>query len=264
MKYCAITGAADGIGRALALRFAAAGYGIIGIDRDAERSEHTRAELVRGGALATFLHADLANHAEVTALLERLAAGPKIDVFIHNAGISAVGPFATSSLAQQQAVLDINLQAPLLLTAGLLRQSQLAPGGTLVYISSLSHFVSYPGAAGYAASKDGLAAYARSLAIALAPRDLHVLTVYPGPTRTAHAQRYSPDNRREHRRMPPERLAKQIFRAVLARRCALIPGAGLRLFAALGTYAPWLTAYAMRKTLFEKLLESLPQEDNYT
>lgn len=257
MKYCAITGAADGIGRALALLFAAAGYAIIGIDRDAERSEHTRAKLVRGGALATFLHANLADVAEVAALLERLAAGPSIDVFIHNAGISAVGPFVSTSLAQQQAVLDVNLQAPLLLTAGLLRQSQLAPGGTLMYISSLSHFVRYPGAAGYAASKDGLAAYARSLAIALAPRDLHVLTVYPGPTRTEHARRYSSDYRREHRRMPPERLAEQIFCAVLARRRTRIPGAGNRLFAALGTYAPWLTAFAMRKTLFEKLPASL-------
>lgn len=261
MRYCAITGAADGIGRALALRFASAGYGIIGIDRDPELSERTRAELVRGGAIAAFLHADLAQSAEVAALLERLAAGPLIDVFVHNAGISAVGPFASASLAQQQAVLGVNLQAPLLLTAGLLRQQQIAPGGTLVYLSSLSRFVSYPGAASYAASKDGLAAYARSLAIALAPRGIHVLTVYPGPTRTAHARRYSPDNRREHRRMPPERLADLTYHAVLARQRTLIPGAGNRLFAALGTYAPWLTAYAMRKTLFEKLPASPLQED---
>lgn len=254
MRYCAITGAADGIGRALARRFAAAGYAIIGMDRDAERSERTRAELVRSGAIAAFLHTDLAGSAAVAVLLDRLAAGPPIDILIHNAGISAVCPFAMSDINQQQAVLDVNLQAPLLLTAGLLRQNQIARGGALVYISSLSRFISYPGAAGYAASKDGLAAYARSLEIALAPRGIHVLTVYPGPTRTAHARRYSPDNRREHQRMPPERLADLIYRALLARRRTLIPGVGNQLFAALGTYLPWLAAYAMRKTLFDKLL----------
>jgi len=164
-----------------------------------------------------------------------------------------VGAFAGSALAAQLAVLDVNLRAPLLLTAGLLARGRVAPGGTLVFIASLSVFTGYPGAAVYAASKDGVAAYARSLRVALEQRGINVLTVFPGPTRTAHARRYSPDNRREGRRMAPERLAELLAVAVERRQATLIPGAGNRLFAILGRLCPPLLDHAMRKTILEKL-----------
>lgn len=95
----------------------------------------------------------------------------------------------------------------------------------MVFVSSLAHFVSYPGASVYAASKDGLAAYARSLRVA--EPALHVLTVFPGLTRPAHARRYGPDNSREARRMPPEKLAELIYRAVQRRQKVLIPVGGI-------------------------------------
>ncbi|NJL34947.1 MAG: SDR family oxidoreductase [Chloroflexaceae bacterium] len=103
-----------------------------------------------------------------------------------------------------------------MLTQGIVQAGLLRDGGALVLIASLSHYVGYPGAAVYAATKDGLASFGRSMAVALAPRQISVLTVYPGPTRTAHARRYSPDNRHEQRRMPPEQLAALIFRATAA------------------------------------------------
>ena len=98
-------------------------------------------------------------------------------------------------------ILEVNLTAPLALTAGLLKKNLLASAGSLVFVSSLSRFLSYPGAAVYAASKDGIASYARSLAVALVPAGIHVLTVYPGPTRTAQARACSPNNHHEHRRI---------------------------------------------------------------
>ncbi|MCG8348515.1 MAG: SDR family NAD(P)-dependent oxidoreductase [Chloroflexales bacterium] len=253
MKHCVITGAADGIGKALAQHFAAAGYAITGIDVDAARAEQTRTELAQRGATVAFLHADLAADEDITQVLEQLVAGTQIDVFIHNAGINAVGRFVSSNLERQQQVLNLNLLAPMVLTAGLLHAEQIARGGSFVFVSSLSRFVSYPGAVAYAASKDGIAAYARSLATPLARQDIHVLTVYPGPTRTAHARRYSPDNRREQRRMPPERLAALIYAAVQARRRVLVPGAGNKLFAVLGRYAPGLVERVMRKTILDRL-----------
>ena len=170
-------------------------------------------------------------------------------MLVHNAGINCVAPFARSDLARQQAVLDVNLRAPLQLTAALLRADKVARGGTLVFVSSLSRFVSYPGAAVYGASKDGLASYARSLAVALAPQNINVLVVYPGPTRTAHARRYSPDNRREARRMPPEVLAAAIYRAVERRQRTLIPGFGNQVFAFVGRWLPAPVEWAMKKTL---------------
>ncbi|MCZ6598000.1 MAG: SDR family NAD(P)-dependent oxidoreductase [Planctomycetota bacterium] len=253
MIRCAITGAADGIGRALALRFGRAGFQVHGVDVDAERSERTRGELEALGVSASFTVADLGTEDGLTRAAEGLAGERPLDVLIHNAGINAVGRFAEADLDLQRTLLRINLLAPMVLTAGLLAGERIARGGTIVFLSSLSHFVGYPGAAAYAASKDGLASYARSLRVALAPRDVNVLTVYPGPTRTEHARRHSPPGASEAKRMPPEELADRIYKAVRARRRTLIPGAANRLFAVLGHVAPGVTERALRKAIFEKL-----------
>ena len=140
-----------------------------------------------------------------------------------------------------------------MLTAELLRAERIEPGGTLVFVSSLSRFVAYPGAASYAASKDGLASYARSLSVSLAPKNVNVLTVYPGPTRTEHARRHSPPGSSEAKRMPPAELAARIRRAVEARKRVLIPGAANRVFAALGHVAPGITERALKKAILDKL-----------
>jgi short-subunit dehydrogenase len=261
--HAVITGAADGIGKALAQCCAATGYRVVGIDRDAAQAARTQTELAQAGADIEFIQADLASEAAIEHVLHSLGAGPPIDLFVHNAGINAVGHFGHLDPEQQQAVLDVNLLAPLLLTAGLLRHEMLASGATLVFMASLSCFVGYPGAAVYAASKDGLAAYARSLRIALAGQNIHVLTVYPGPTRTAHARRYSPDNRREARRMPPEHLAAQILVAVQQRQHVLIPDAAGRLFALLGRYAPGLAERVMKQTILNRLPKQTDIERAY-
>ena len=256
--HCVITGAADGIGRALALAFAGAGYVVTGVDVDQARAAQTAQELSAISGDAQIVTADLAAADAIPRLLDKLTARPMVDVLIHNAGINAVGHFAQMPLARQLLVLDVNFRAPLLLTAGLLDQNRLAAHGTVVCIASLSYFVSYPGAAVYAASKDGLTSFARSLRVALTPADINVLTVFPGPTRTAHARRYSPDNRRESKRMAPVELAARILAAVMARRHRLIPGPSNRLSAGLGRLAPRLTEWAMQKTILDKIDDQPP------
>lgn len=251
--HCVITGAADGIGRALAQQFTAAGATVTGIDVDVTQATQTQADLINAGGRIRFLVADLTSLPKMNNILERLTTRPPIDIFIHNAGINAVGPFIQSDPLRQSKVIDLNLTAPLLLTAGLLHRGLLTPQSSFVFISSLSHFVSYPGATVYAATKDGLAAYARSLAVAMTPQGKHVLTVYPGPTRTAHARRYSPDNSREERRMPPAHLAQQIITALQRRQRQLIPGFANRAAAWAGQLAPGVMEYLMRRTLYDRL-----------
>lgn len=251
--HCVISGAADGIGRALALRFAAAGYRITGIDRDAESAAATRREIEARGGQAGFILADLSQPIDLQRCIKTLSQGPDIQVLIHNAGINHFHRFADSDPDRQRQVIEVNLHVPIHLTAALFQHDKLPAHGSLVFVASLSNYVSYPGASVYAASKAGLAAYARSLSVALAGRDIQVLTVYPGPTRTEHARRYSPDNSREHKRMPPETLAEQIFQAVIKRRRLLIPGSSNKLFAWLGKYFPRLTEAAMKRSLFDKL-----------
>ncbi len=239
MKHCVITGAASGIGAALVTVFQQANYRVTAIDL--QIPSHSTGK-------AHFIQADLSEASHLTDLATSLGS---VDVLIHSAGISAVGAFAQLDIQAQYAVLDVNLQAPLLLSKACLPQLQ--AGGSIVFIASLSHYVSYPGASAYAASKDGLVAYARSLRLALKPQGIQVLTVFPGPTRTPHAARYSPDNRYEHRRMPPEVLAKRIYTSVQQRHKRLIPGLSNKVFALLGRYAPRLTEAIMVQTLYRKL-----------
>lgn len=253
VRHAVVTGAAEGIGRALAEVLGTHGYKVTGIDVNVERAQQTKREFAERGLDVAFLHGDLSARADLERLTAALCEGPTVDVFVHNAGINCVGAFGESNLAKQEAVLAVNLRAPLHLTTGLLRAGNVARGGSLIFVSSLSRFVSYPGAAVYGASKDALASYARSLSVALAPQDIHVMVVYPGPTRTAHARRYSPDNRREGRRMAPEHLANAIYHAMERRRRILIPGVGNKLFAFFGRWLPAPVEGVMRKTLFERL-----------
>lgn len=246
-RHCVVTGGTHGIGRAVVERYARDGWLVTIIDREAPQIHHTVQDTT------TFIQADLAHSEEIDRALHRLAALPAADVVVQSAGINAIGAFAASALAEQLTVLDVNLRAPLHLTAGLLRFNLLAPGATLVYVASLSVYTGYPGASVYAASKDGLSSYAHSLRVALAQRNMNVITVYPGPTRTAHARRYSPDNRRESRRMAPERVAAYITTAVEQRRARVIPGITNQAVALIGSVAPTLTMYVMRKTIFERL-----------
>ena len=240
---CGITGAAAGIGLALAREYAGAGYAVEGIDREPKTE-------VRGAAAVR--QADLARLDGCEAAADILGREP-LAVLIHNAGINSVAAFEGSDPATAERLLAVNLLAPMLLTSRLLQSRALVEGSGLVFVSSLSRFVGYPGAAVYAASKDGLASYARSLAVALAPRGVRVLTVYPGPTRTEHARRHSPPGSSEARRMPPEVLAARVRRAAEAGRRTLVPGAGNALAAAVGHLAPRLAERAMRRVIYERL-----------
>lgn len=248
MKHAVITGAAHGIGKALVHRFAQAGYTITGVDIDAAGAAIVERELD-----ARFVIADLRSEADIARALTKLTQEKPIDVLIHNAGINAVGRFPDISIEAQEYVIAVNLYAPMRLTAALLKADRITKGASIAFISSLSHYTSYPGAATYAATKSGLASYARSLSIALAPQNIHVTTIFPGPTRTAHARRHSPHNTRKEKRMPPEKLAHHIFRGIKKKKHLIIPGATNRMLALLGKYCPPLMAYAMRKVILEKL-----------
>lgn len=246
VPHCVITGAADGIGKALASHYAQQGYRITGIDIDADRAEQTVKQVRHMGGEMTFQLADLRWQWDWVEGLD------SADIFIHNAGINAVGHFAQTDIADHLAVLQLNFAAPLHITSHLLRLGKMTRRSSFVFISSLSHFASYPGAVGYAASKDGIAHYARCLRVALASTH-HVLTVYPGPVRTAHARRYSPDNRREQRRLAPDKLANAIFRAQQRRQRTLIPTASAKGVALLSCVAPSVSEWLMRKAILDKL-----------
>ncbi|MDA4847633.1 SDR family NAD(P)-dependent oxidoreductase [Hoeflea poritis] len=238
-----VTGAAAGLGAALVQQFLSSGGAVVAIDRD---------ELQGGGRLVPLV-ADLSDRDSVDALLPRIVEAGPYDFVVHNAGVSATGPFEQIPPQAYRRLLTLNTETPMVMTAELLRSGSLSKGAHVVFISSLSHATGYPGAAVYAASKDALAVYAKSVRAQMKKRGVHVTTVFPGPVRTAHAERHAPAGARADQRMEPKDLAARIIAAARRRKKVLYPGPQARIGHIAGLLAPRLTTRMMRRIIFEKL-----------
>ncbi|MEM6477472.1 MAG: SDR family NAD(P)-dependent oxidoreductase [Pseudomonadota bacterium] len=239
-----ITGAAHGLGRALALALIEQGRPVFAIDAD-------------GDALRTLpcdhLRIDLLDHSAARQIMQALKAS-KISRIIHCAGISGTGPFEALPAEHHAKIIALNFEAPVRLTCALLAAEAFTRDAQHVFVGSVSSFTGYPGAVSYAASKDGLASFAGSLDKAL-PKGQRASCVFPGPMATDHAARYAPDNSPKTiaARQAPEEAARLILKAVDKGRRKIVPGVKAKAFAALGTFAPALTGKLLKKSLFDQL-----------
>lgn len=238
-----VTGAASGIGLALVERLLAEGTAVVGLDRSPLAPREGLTPLV----------ADLADGSLRERLIARLGDEGPCDLVIHSAGISATGRFEKIPLAAYERLVAVNVEAPIVLSATLMRERLFAPRANLVFIASLSVATGYPGAAVYAASKEAIAAYARSVRRPFGRSGVRVTTVYPGPVRTDHAARHAPPGADATRRMPPDVLAAMILDAAHAGRAALWPGRVAKLGRIAGRLAPRRVARLMRRAIFDRL-----------
>jgi len=129
----------------------------------------------------------------------------------------------------------------------------MANGGKIVFVSSLSNAMGYPGASVYAATKDGIATYAESVRKPFRRKGVGVLTVFPGPIRTAHAEKHAPPGADASKRMAPQKLARMILKSAVRKDKALYPGFGAELASGFGKIAPNIATKIMRRVIFDKL-----------
>lgn len=245
-----VTGASAGLGRALVLQLLREGRPVTGIDRD-EPTDVAKSM----DALYRHERCDLSDEAQVDALTARLIAVGSYDLAIMAAGVSATGRFEAVPAAAHARLLRVNAEAPLVLADALIEAGRLDGEATLVLVASLSVDVGYPGAASYAASKDALRAYGRSLRLARRnhPQVPRALVVMPGPLRTEHAARHAPQGASEAKRMTPEECASRILKAVRGKRRELRPGLAATLAGWFGRLLPGAAARSMRRVIFAKL-----------
>jgi 3-oxoacyl-[acyl-carrier protein] reductase len=189
-KVVVITGAARGIGHAMALAFADRGAEIAAVDRDGEALEATRAACESRGVKARGYVLDVTREAEVVKAFDAVVADfRRLDVLVNNAGITrdallvkARDGAVTSkmSLAQWQAVLDVNLTGVFLCgREAAERMIQLRQGGLIVNISSISR-EGNPGQSNYSAAKAGVAAMTVVWAKELARHGIRSAAIAPG------------------------------------------------------------------------------------
>ena len=240
-----ITGAANGLGEALTGALTAAGWQVVAVDRE------DPAETPGEGVIP--VTCDLSDRGAVDALLADLAHQPGFDLVILNAAVSATGKFETIPLTVHHQLIRLNTETPMVMAAGHAAMGKLNANGHLTFISSLSHFTGYPGGASYAATKDAIAVYARSIRKPFAKRGISVSCVFPGPMRTAQADRHSPAGADAQKRMTPQEAANHVLKGIFSGKAKIIPGNGPKLFAFFGRLAPWASDRAMRKIIHEKL-----------
>lgn len=181
-KVVLITGAARGIGRAIATRFAEEGARVAIADVDAEGAAATAGAIGRGAIGVGMDVTDGAQiRAAVAATVERL--GP-IDVLVNNAGWDKVEPFVKSEEPTWDRVLAINLKGPVACARAVLDAMIERRAGKIVSISSDAARVGSSGEAVYAGAKAGIIGFSKTLAREVARYGITVNVVCPGPTDT--------------------------------------------------------------------------------
>ena len=243
-KRALVTGGHAGLGLAFCRALTAAGYVVTALDRSAPDSAVPWTHRV----------CDLGDRPQLDAALHHLCAGEPFDIVILNAGVSSTGRFEKIPVEAHRRLITVNVEAPMVLCAALAGNGALAKGGKVLFVSSLAHMTGYPGAASYAASKDAVAVYAKSIRRSFRRAlGVHVACAFPGPLRTDHAERHAPKGAKADRRMDPEEAARRIFAAMRWRRSVIVPGVRAKLFAVLGRLFPKLVTRAMRRIVFDRL-----------
>lgn len=186
-KVALVTGGAQGIGRAIALRLAQEGAAVIIEDlSDNARAEETLHELQAMGAKTALLVGDVGKVADGQRVIrEGVAAMGRIDILVNNAGVERRAGFLDASEADYDLVMHVNLKGPFFITQAFARHVRDRGGeGRVINISSVHEELPFPHFASYCASKGGLKMLTRDLAIELAPLGITINNIAPGAIKT--------------------------------------------------------------------------------
>lgn len=181
-KVAVITGASQGLGRAMALALGGAGARLALASRNLERLESVAAEVRALGAEAEVFQVDVTDEDQVRRL-EGAVAGRlgRIQILINNAGINIRKPVTDFTLAEWRQVIDTNLTGVFLMCRSFIPHLKGRGYGRILNLTSIMSHVALAGRAPYAASKAGLLGFTRALALELAPEKITVNGISPGP-----------------------------------------------------------------------------------
>jgi glucose 1-dehydrogenase len=180
-QVAVVTGGANGIGRACAEAFGAAGAAVVVADIDAEAGPAVARAIEAAGGRATFIKTDVGDAAQAQRLIDRtLATFGRLDVLINNAGIIRTAEFLEISEADFDAVLRVNLKGVFLVGQAAARAMVAQGKGAIVNMSSTNAVVAIPNQVPYATSKGGVNQLTKVMALALADKGVRVNAIGPG------------------------------------------------------------------------------------
>jgi NAD(P)-dependent dehydrogenase (short-subunit alcohol dehydrogenase family) len=192
LRTALVTGAAQGIGAAIALALAECGATVV--CGDVEPPHATVEQIRAAGGRSDALAFDVSRASEIGDALEFVASRGGVDILVNNAGVFPRSPALELEEAEWDRVLAVNLKGTFLCSQAAARMMrEQARGGRIVNITSGAAFVPTPQSAHYAASKAGIVALTRVLALELAPLRITVNAVAPGLTDTAQPRSFYSD-----------------------------------------------------------------------
>lgn len=185
-KVAIVTGAGQGIGRAISLGLAREGARVVVADINKRGAESVAAELEKAGGQALTCHVDVSKVDSVAELKETtLQRFGSIDILVNNAGIYPVCSLAEMAEEVWDRVIDTNLGGNFLCSRAVIPYMRSAKAGRIISVSSTIAYKGAKNGAHYAASKGGIIGFVKALARELAPDGITVNAICPGVTDTA-------------------------------------------------------------------------------
>jgi NAD(P)-dependent dehydrogenase (short-subunit alcohol dehydrogenase family) len=182
-KTAVVTGAAQGMGFAIAQELGRKGYKLVLLDRQKDRLQEAKSSLERQGMSVHPYSIDLLETDKIQPTIEQIGndVGP-FEVLVNNAGVNPLKPMDKVTSQDWDYVMGINVKAVFFLIQASI--PYLRDGGSIINIASVAAFSPRPLAVAYAASKAGVVSVTKTAAIVLAPRKIRVNAVCPGATDT--------------------------------------------------------------------------------
>ncbi len=186
-KTVLVTGSGRGIGRAIALKFAQEGAGVIINDlHNDDNAKDTIQQVQAAGAKAIFIEADISKPENTAQMVQQaIAEMGQLDILINNAGIEIRAPFWEVTEQQYDLVMNVNLKGMFFLTQAFVKYlKENNRPGVIVNNSSVHEELPFPNFASYCASKGGMQMVMRNLAVELSPLNIRINNVAPGAIKT--------------------------------------------------------------------------------
>lgn len=251
-RVAVVTGAAGGIGRAIAVSLARRGCHLALADIDETGLARTAALATAHGVRASRHRLDVADRDAVAALPAAVAAEHgRVDLLFNNAGVAVGGTFEQVSEADFDWLFEINFQGVVRMTRAFLPDLRRSDEARLINVSSVYGLISPPGQAAYSASKFAVRGFSNALRHELAGTGIGVTVVHPGGIATSIAKSArKPDGlpadevalaqaRAERMlRMPPERAGEIIVAGVERRKARILVGTDARIVSLIERLAP--------------------------
>ena len=210
-----ITGASSGIGKALALQLADAGYKIVLVARSTEKLDSISEEIQKNGVECLAVPTNVAQPNQINKLKDRALAFGDVSVVVNNAGVGKFSGIEDITLEDWNWQINVNLRASFLVSQAFIPNMKEMKKGTLVFINSVAGKKGYAYSAAYVSSKYGMRGLSESLREELRKDNIKVISIHPGAVDTPFWDNVDVDFSKEDM-LNTNTLAQSIIQAIQA------------------------------------------------